>query len=1034
MRPVPSPPADSGETPFLAPDLDAKRRRLARSLRRTGLVTALLLAVIGALAGLAVHHAGQADERLWEARLNEARSVRVSGRPGARSLALEALREAARQRVTHELRNEAIAALALDDFREGSFTNLLSGHDASFAVSAGIDRLALAEPDGSVRLLPLFSVGEERKLASPGEPVHYQFFSPDSRWLVVRHESGYTRAWSLVDGRPALELRDAGRITTSRGTVGFLPESPARCWIGDQAGHRLRLLDLEAREEIASLALDGVPGALAVARDGRVAVAVGPETQVWNPAIGRLERRFRAESAVSALDWHPEGTQLALGTEAGQLEVVDLPADFRRPLTGHRALINGVRFAPGGRQLFSTSWDGTTRFWDAALARPLRVTRDGLALHHDPTGTRLAYYRGNTGLGFWQVGPSAVLQSLAGPPGSEHHLTDLALSADARFVAGVNRQDLVVWELATQRRLARHPLPGAEGVAWSPDGTRLVTSSSEGLTRWDFAAGVTTTAGRLAKVRETGRPPVNGRFHRVSDSLVAASAGDAAWLLQPWTTNAPRRVEHGTVTTFAHVTSDPSGRFVAASLWKGGGTWIRDIAGTSDAWELESLGGFARFSPDGRALLTGNNRGYRLWDAATWRELGRLDQQLSSDFPGLAEFAPGGLHAYLVHGHRRVARAALPGLRPEAVFEAPGEANLYALCHDSGAQVLLAGTDDGRVFVWRLAALDHALSALGIPPVGSPEPGARNRWTSRPLRWVLVTFAGAAVLALQTLWRQRGLVRDYLHVESMMAERNRQLLQAREELLHGHKMQALGQITAGVAHDLRNLLSVISLSNGLLRRGVAADPELAEEAVAVEKAVGRGRSLVLSLLGYSRRNEETTGPTDVAAVVEDLLRLLGRKFFSGIQLAQSLPRNLPPVSVPAAPLEQALLNLFVNASEAMDGHGTLQVIAGEGRLPAGPGWMVARPATATGLVLRVTDSGMGIAPAVLPRVFEPFYTTKSRGAAPGTGLGLSTVYAVAERHGLGLAVRSQPGATEFALWLPISGLPAAVARDPGATG
>ena len=86
---------------------------------------------------------------------------------------------------------------------------------------------------------------------------------------------------------------------------------------------------------------------------------------------------------------------------------------------------------------------------------------------------------------------------------------------------------------------------------------------------------------------------------------------------------------------------------------------------------------------------------------------------------------------------------------------------------------------------------------------------------------MLVAFAGAAALALQTLWRQRGLVRDYLHIESMMAERNRQLLQAREELLHGHKMQAHGQITAGVAHDLRNLLSVISLSNGLLRRGVS---------------------------------------------------------------------------------------------------------------------------------------------------------------------------------------------------------------------
>ena len=1021
MRSAASQPPDPGDTQFLAPDLDAERRRLARSLRRTGMVTALLLAVVGALAGLAVHHAGQAEERLWEARLNQARSARFSGRPGARALALEALREAARQRVTPELRNEAIAALALDDFREGAFTNILSGRDASFAVSADLDRLALAEPDGSVRLLPLFAGGEERRLASPGEPVHYLFFSPDTRWLVARHESGFTRAWSLADGRPGLALNDAGRGTTSRGTVRFLPDAPGRCWLSDQAGHRLRLLDLDTRREVASLTLDGMPGVLAPASDGRIAVAVGPEAQVWDPTAGRLEQRFRADATVSALDWNPAGTQLVLGTEAGQLEVVDLPAGIRRPLAGHRGLINGARFAPDGRQLFSTSWDGTTRFWDAGLARPLLVTRDGLALHYDPAGARLAFYRGNTGIGFWQAEPSEVFRTLAAPPDSEHHFTDLAPSLDGRFVAGVNRQDLMVWELAAQRRVAREPLAGAEGVAWSPDGSRLVTAAAEGLTRWDFTAGAAPAHARLVKVREVGRVPVDGRFHRVSDSLVAASAGDAAWLLQPWTTNAPRRVEHGTVTTFAHVTSDPPGRFVVASLWKGSGTWVRDLAGPADAWELEPLGGFARFSPDGRSLLTGNNRGYRLWDAATWRELARLDHQLSSDFPGLAQFAPDSRHAYLVHGHRRLARVAMPTLRREAVFEAPGEANLYALAHGASARALLAGTDDSRVFVWRLDRLDRALASLGFPAVEQPVPATRGRWSSRPLRWVLVAFAGAAALALHTLWRQRGLVRDYLHVESLMAERNRQLLRAREELLHGHKMQALGQITAGVAHDLRNLLSVISLSNGLLRRGVAADPELAEEAGAVEKAVERGRSLVLALLGYSRRTEETAGPTDAAAVVEDMLRLLGRKFFTGIRLDLSLPRDLPAVMVPAAPVEQVLLNLFVNASEAMNGCGSLTVAAAVGSLPAGGDWQSVLPAgPGAGICLRVSDSGPGIAPEALPRIFEPFFTTKARGTALGTGLGLSTVYAVAARHGLGLTVRSRPGVTEFALWLPTS--------------
>ncbi len=1016
----PSPsPAGPGDTQFLAADLEAERRRLARSLRRTGIVTTLLLTVIGALAALALHHAGQAEERLWQTRLNQARSARFSARPGARSEALATLREAARQRVTPELRNEAIAALALDELREGAFTNILTGRDASFAVSAHLDQLALAEADGAVRLLPLWSKGEERRLPSPGEPVHYLFFSPDTRWLVARYESGFTRAWNVRDGRPGLELHDAARVTTSRGTVRFLPDTPGHCWLSDQAGRRLRLLDLDAEREVASLELNGVPGVLALAPDGRLAVAVGTETQVWHPATHRLERTLPAETTVSALDWHPQSAQLVMGSEAGQLEVVDLPAGTRRPLTGHRSLINGATFTSSGRQVFSTSWDGTTRFWDAALARPLLVTREGLALHSDPTGRRLAFYRGSTGVGFWLMEPSKVLQSLAAPPGSDHHFTDLVSSPDGLWVAGVNRQDLVVWELATQRQLARQPLPGGEGVGWSPDGIHLVTTSAQGLSHWEFRMERATIPGRLTPVNPIAQLPVNGRIHRVGGSILAASADDAAWLVRPWETNSAQRVEHGTVTTFAHVTCDPAGRFVVASLWKGGGTWIRDMTDGSGPRELESLGGFARFAPNGRTLLTGNNRGYRLWEAATWQEMARLDQHLSSDFPGLGVFAPDGKHAYLVHDHRRLARVSLPALRTEAVFEAPGEANFYALEHHSGARVLLAGTDDSRVFVWKLDALDQALAELGIPPVGMPAGTVQSRWSGLPLRWVLVAFAGAAMMALHTLWRQRSLVRDYLRIESLVAERNQQLLQAREELLHGHKMQALGQITAGVAHDLRNLLSVISLSNGLLRRGVALDPNLAEEAGAVDKAVDRGRNLVRSLLGYSRRADQEAGPADTAAVVEDLLQLLGRKFFSGIRLELSLTRTLPPVAVRPSQLEQALLNLFINASEAMDGQGTLQVTVTTDPPPSGTDWLTIRMAdSGSGVLLRLVDSGPGIAPEVLPRIFEPFFTTKARGATAGTGLGLSTVFAIAERENLGLAVRSRPGQTEFALHLP----------------
>ncbi len=994
-------------------DLNAERRRLVRSLRRAGVLTALLLAVVAGLAALAVHQAGEARERLWRSLLNQARSARVSGRPGARAEALRAVADAAKHRPAPEVRDEAVAALALDDLQPGAFTNLISGRDTAFAVGAQLDRIALAEPDGGIQLRGLWTEVPALRLPGSGEPVHYLFFSPDDRWLVARYESGRTRAWSVTDGAPGFALTDAGRVTTSRGTVRFLPEAPACCWLSDQAGRRLRLLDLEARRELETLPLEGVPGVLALTDRGELAVGVGPEVQVWNRAGPRQVRRLPFPSVVSALDWRPGLPELAVAGEGGQLELVAVNTGVRRPLAGHRSLINHIRFDATGARLFSTSWDGTTRFWDATLARPGLVTREGLALHYDAGGGRLAFYRGNNGVGFWQVVPSPVLRVFAAPAGVEHHFTDVALSPDGRRVAAVNRQALVVWDLAQRRLESQQTLPGGEGVAWSSDGTRLVTSSAAGLRRWEV---LSLPPGLREAPPPTPGLAVHGRFHRVNPERLAAGGRGAAWWIEPWSEGAePLRVPADALDTFAHVTADAAGRLVG-SQWKGGATRVLGPTAGAAGTEIEPVGGFARFAPDGRTLLTGNNRGYRLWRTGDWQEQARLEQQLGSDFPGLAVFTADSRGVYLIHEHRRLTLAGVPDLQPRMSLEAPGDANLYALDLDPAGRRLVAGTDDQRVLVWDLEALRRELEGLGLPAWDSPVPARRLPGLTSV---VAAAFLLATGLALHTLWRQRGLVRGYLHLESLAAARNRQLTEAREALLHGQKMQALGQITASVAHDLRNLLSVISLSNGLLQRGVARDPDLAEEAHAVNEAVERGRSLVLSLLGYSRRQEAGPGPADVAAVVRELLRLLGRKFFSGISLELDLPPELPPVAVPAAALEQVLINLLVNASEAMEGRGTLAVTAGLQAFPSGPGWMTVHlPPGDEVVVLTVRDSGPGIPPDVLPRIFEPFFTTKARGAAAGTGLGLSTVYAIAERQGLGLTVRSARGATEFVLGLP----------------
>src|SRR5581483_538363 len=249
--------------------------------------------------------------------------------------------------------------------------------------------------------------------------------------------------------------------------------------------------------------------------------------------------------------------------------------------------------------------------------------------------------------------------------------------------------------------------------------------------------------------------------------------------------------------------------------------------------------------------------------------------------------------------------------------------------------------------------------------------------------------------------------------------RNRELDRAKIELLHSQKMQALGTLAAGIAHDFNNLLSVVRMSNKLIGRQAGGDPEIKEHVEEIEQAVLQGKSVVGSMLGYARHEDPVPDPADVDAVVENAVSLLSREFLSGITLTLELERAAAPVSLGKAALEQALLNLLVNASEAMAGQGRLKIAVHATRLPP-PRPYVLRPRAAENYVeLSVTDSGPGIPSDIRDRLFEPFFTTKRSGSKPGTGLGLSLVYAVAQQGGVGLCVESEQGAgATFILTIP----------------
>ena len=217
-------------------------------------------------------------------------------------------------------------------------------------------------------------------------------------------------------------------------------------------------------------------------------------------------------------------------------------------------------------------------------------------------------------------------------------------------------------------------------------------------------------------------------------------------------------------------------------------------------------------------------------------------------------------------------------------------------------------------------------------------------------------------------------------------------------------------------------LSVVGMSAELIEEECAGRPEVMEETDQIQKAVRQGNDIVGSMLGYSKARlpeGETDGGGEVESVVEDLMILLGKQFLSGIELELDAEPGGATMAVPKAVVEQCLLNLVVNASDAMEGRGHLVIRVRRGNQAEGE--MVVEPDVLGGLLtLSVRDSGPGISPEVVKKVFDPFYTTKERGNVRGTGLGLAMVYRIAKRYGLGVAV--EPGGdgrgATFSLLIP----------------
>ena len=246
-----------------------------------------------------------------------------------------------------------------------------------------------------------------------------------------------------------------------------------------------------------------------------------------------------------------------------------------------------------------------------------------------------------------------------------------------------------------------------------------------------------------------------------------------------------------------------------------------------------------------------------------------------------------------------------------------------------------------------------------------------------------------------------------------------------EELRQALKMEAVGRLAGGVAHDFNNILTAITGHSELLLADLPKHDPIRPDVEEVLGAANRASALTRQLLAFSRKQVLRPEPLDLAAVVLDMERMLRRVVNEDIELVADLPVGIGLVEADRSQIEQVLVNLVVNARDAMPRGGRLDVRIRRERLARSLVREQVFVPAGDYVVLSVTDTGCGIPQDVMARIFEPFFTTKPAGQ--GTGLGLSTVFGIVKQSGGFIWVASEPGTgTTFEIQLPVS-----TQREPG---
>jgi WD40 repeat protein/serine/threonine protein kinase len=677
------------------------------------------------------------------AHLAQARAYRWSGQVGQRFKSLEELAPAARFRPSLELRNEALACLALTDVRRARSWNGVPAGTTVLAFDARLERYARSDERGN---LSVRRVADDQELALLPGPDHHAYFlrfSPDGRFLAAIYDQH-------VPGLYVWDWRRRQTILRSHlfGYVDFSPDS-LQLVLGEGEKGSIRFFDLTSGKEVKRIASKPNYHAFAFDPSGRrlavICHAAPRNIQLYDLESWKVVTTLSHTEGFNSPSWSPDGHFLAATGGDACLYVWDVRTGKQQAvLRGHEGLPTAATFSHSGDLLASTAWDGTLRLWDPMTGRLLLTLPGGsgtLPPRFSPDDRLLACTATGSEVELWEVGAGAACRVLHVPlTDGEIHST--ALSKDGPLLASASSDGVRLWDGQSGREVARLAIGETRSVLFHPADGSLFTSGSRGVYRWPVAGDRDSPHGlRIGPPRQLVATPNTGQMALNSDgrSLAVVDRGQArALVLNP---AGGAQVQLRPHLQIARTAISPDGRWVATSTYWGrqstikvwdalSGQLVRDLPGEGlhgDAW--------AAFSPDGRWLVLGLGRIYRFYEVGSWQP-GRTHPRERADSAAYLAFAPDSKIVAILQNARLVQLIDVATGQELASLTSPDPRGIGHLAFSPDGSRFAAACGAGVIQVWDLRYLRHQLADLGLdwdlrpyPPVDKKKEAARLRAT-----------------------------------------------------------------------------------------------------------------------------------------------------------------------------------------------------------------------------------------------------------------------------------------------------------------